>query len=105
MCLFSCTYVTFPCYLRALYRILDPRYFVSSGKGAQTMQNSILDRPVVWLLLRRTDIDWINPTLVSVHLSEKAAERAERKLLRGKKRKPHFLIEEVEGRALLEAGL
>jgi hypothetical protein len=69
------------------------------------MRNSNLDRPVVWLLLRRTDIDWINPTLVSVHLSEKAAERAERKLLRGKKRKPHFLIEEVEGRALLKAGL
>jgi hypothetical protein len=64
------------------------------------MQKSNLDRPVVFMLLRRTDIDWFHPTLVSVHLSEKAAERAERKLLRGKKRKPHFLIEEVDGRTL-----
>ncbi len=64
------------------------------------MQKSNLGRPVVWLLLRRTDIDWFHPTLVSVHLSEKAAERAERKLLRGKKRKPQLQIEGVDGRIL-----
>ena len=60
---------------------------------------SLLNKPVVWLLLLSTGVDsW---QLVSVHLSENAAERAERREQRRRKCAPHrLLVEAVEGQEL-----